>query len=217
MTDQFILYSYFRSSASYRARISLHYKKLPFLYVPVHLIKDGGEQHKDEYKRLNPQSQVPCLVHHGRPIGQSMAIIQYLEDVCHEPPLFPNIPYDRALVMQICETFNSGLQPFQNLAVLGELEKNWGATPEKKTEWIHHWNHIGLSTVETLLKKTAGDFAYGDKVTAADVFLVPHVFSAKRFNVDLSKYPNITRVNSNALELEAFQLAEPSRQPDYTP
>lgn len=214
MGDQFVLHNYYRSSASYRARIALHYKKIPFQYVPVHLVKSGGEQFRDEYKQLNPLSQVPCLVHNGRPITQSMAIIQYLEDICHEPPLFPSNSYDRAIVIQICEAINSGIQPLQNLNVASELTSRFQATTEQKSDWTLFWNQKGLSAVESMLAKTAGDFSFGDSVTAADCFVIPQVFSAKRFGVDLSPYPHILRVNENCLELEAFQLAEPSRQPD---
>lgn len=217
MNEQFTLYSYFRSSASYRVRIALHYKKIPFKYQPVHLLNNGGEQFADAYKKLNPQSQVPCLMHRERPISQSMAIIQYLEDICPEPVLFPHEPYGKAIVIQICEAFNSGIQPLQNLAVLGQLDEKFKASQDDKTNWIHHWNHVGLTGVEALLKKTAGEFCYGDTFTAADCFLVPHVFSAKRFGVDLSRYPVLLRVNEHAVALEAVQLAAPERQPDFTP
>lgn len=215
--DQILLYSYFRSSASYRVRIALHYKKIPFKYVPVHLVKNGGEQFSAEYKKLNPQGQVPCLVINGKPISQSMAIIQYLEDICPEPRVFPTDPYEKAIVIQVCEAFNSGIQPLQNLTVLTQLEAQCAASPEAKTKWIHHWNHVGLASIEEILKKTSGTHCFGDAITAADFFLVPQVFSAKRFGVEVSLYPNILRLNETALQHPAFQLAEPHRQPDYTP
>jgi len=216
MRDTFQLYSYFRSSASHRVRIALHYKSLPFEYVPVHLVKEGGEQFKPEYKKLNPHSQVPCLVHNGRPLAQSMAILEYLENICPQPPLFPIDPYERGLVIQICEIINSGIQPLQNLSVTAELEKRFHITAEQKTAWIHHWIQNGLNSVETILKKTAGAFCLGDTVTTADCFLIPQIFSAQRFGVDLSPYKQILLVNEHTSELEAFRLAEPSRQPDFS-
>lgn len=232
--EQVLLYNYFRSSASYRVRIALYYKKIPFKYIPVHLVNNGGEQFSTEYKKLNPQAQVPCLVMNGRPICQSMAIIQYLEDICPEPRVFPSDPYEKAIVIQICEAFNSGIQPLQNLTVLAKLESLLPAatsavtatatttatvTPitashDVKKDWIHHWNHLGLASIEELLKKTSGDYCVGDTITAADFFLVPQIFSAKRFGVDTSQYPNIMRINEHALDHTAFQLAEPARQPD---
>ena len=217
MDDSFVLYSYFRSSASYRVRIALHYKNISFKYSPVHLIQNGGEQYSTEYRKLNPQAQVPCLIHNNKPISQSMAIIQYLEDVCREPALFPNTAYEKALVIQLCELINSGIQPLQNLAVTAELTKNYSFTTEQKNNWIQHWNNLGLSSVEEMLKITAGDFCIGDTITAADCFLIPQIFSAKRFAVDVSKYPTILRICEHAGEVEAFQLAEPERQPDYVP
>jgi maleylacetoacetate isomerase len=215
MNSNFALYSYYRSSASYRVRIALHLKGIPFEYRPIHLLKNGGEQYSPEYKRLNPMSQVPCLIHNDRPIGQSMAIFEYLDNITQQPRLFPLDPFDRAMVIQICEAFNSGIQPLQNTSVTAALENTYGFTSAQKTEWIQHWNHKGLTGVEELLRKTAGEFCLGDTVTAADCFLVPQVYSAKRFNVDLTAYPHIRRIDEAANRLEAFQLAEPSRQPDF--
>lgn len=215
--SEILLYNYYRSSASYRVRIALHFKDIPFKYIPVHLIKDGGEQFSAEYKKLNPLAQVPCLVKDGRPLGQSMAIIQYLEDICPEPRLFPEDFYEKAIVIQLCEAFNSGIQPLQNLSVLAQLETQLGANQEAKNKWIQYWIHRGLESVEQLLSKTAGKYSFGDEITAADCFLVPQVFTAKRFNVDLAPYKNLMRVNMLALEHNAFQMAEPTRQIDYTP
>jgi maleylacetoacetate isomerase len=216
MDDAFVLYSYFRSSASYRIRIALHYKKIQFKYVSVHLMQNGGEQFTAGYRKLNPQAQVPCLIHNNQPISQSMAIIQYLEDVCREPALVPNSPYDKALVMQFCELINSGIQPLQNISVTNELAKNYNFSNEQKTNWIRHWNKMGLASLEETLKITAGHFCIGDTVTAADCFLIPQIFSAKRFGVDISIYPTILKICQQANELEAFQLAAPENQPDYT-
>jgi len=215
MKTDFALYSYYRSSASYRVRIALNLKGIKYEYRPIHLLKNGGEQFSADYRRLNPMSQVPCLIHNDRPIGQSMAICEYLDNITQQPRLFPLDPFDRAMVMQICEGFNSGIQPLQNTSVTGALEKKYGFTKAQLTEWIQHWNQKGLGGVEDLLKKTAGEYCLGDEVTAADCFLVPQVFSAKRFGVDLTPFPHIRRIEEAANRLEAFQLAQPSRQPDF--
>jgi len=215
MASAFILYNYYRSSASYRVRIALHLKKIPFEYRAVHLLKNGGEQFSPEYKRLNPLSQVPCLIHNDKPIAQSMAILDYLDNITQQPRLFPLSPFDRAMVIQICEGFNSSIQPLQNSSLMIALEKTYGLTSEQKTHWLNHWISNGLSGIEEILKKSAGVYCLGNEVTAADCFLVPQVFSSKRFNIDLSPYPTIQRIAEAANKLEAFQLAEPSRQPDY--
>jgi maleylpyruvate isomerase len=215
MATTFALYSYYRSSASYRVRIALNLKGIPYEYRPVHLLQNGGEQFSSEYKKLNPMAQVPCLIHNERPISQSMAIFEYLDNVTQQPRLFPADPFDRAMVIQICEAINSGIQPLQNTSVMASLEKTYGFTSAQKTKWIQHWNHKGLAGIEDMLKKTAGEFCLGDEATAADCFLIPQVFSAKRFNVDLSPYPHIRRIDEAAMRLEAFQLAQPSRQPDF--
>ena len=211
------LYSYFRSSASYRVRIALNLKSLNYEYIPVHLVKDGGEQHKDEYKNLNPSAELPTLLHGDKTLSQSMAIILYLDEVFSDFSLFPQDTFQKAKVIQACEIVNSGIQPLQNLAVTAELTKNYSFTTEQKNNWIQHWNNLGLSSVEEMLKITAGDFCIGDTITAADCFLIPQIFSAKRFAVDVSKYPTILRICEHAGEVEAFQLAAPERQPDYVP
>ncbi len=215
--NEILLYNYFRSSASYRVRIALHFKNVPFKYMPIHLVKNGGEQYSAEYKKLNPQSTVPCLVRNGLPLSQSMAIIQYLEDVCPDPRLFPTDPYEKALVIQICEAINSGLQPLQNLSVLNKIESQFKAANEDKNLWVQHWSQLVLTSVEEILKKTAGQYAFGDELTAADCFIVPQIFSAKRFNVDFNSYETIKRVYAQALEHPAVQMAAPEKQPDYVP
>ncbi|MEQ1666160.1 MAG: maleylacetoacetate isomerase [Bdellovibrionales bacterium] len=191
-SNSFKLYNYFRSSASYRVRIALHFKGIPFEYIPVHLVKDGGEQFLDNYKKLNPISQVPCLVHGDKTISQSVAIIEYLDEVVPTSPLYPKDAYQRALVRQICEIFNSSIQPLQNLIVLAELTNSFKANDAAKTAWIQRWNHNGLQAVESLIKTHASannnnndssliKYCFGDSFTAADCFLAPQIFSALRF------------------------------------
>lgn len=206
----FALYGYFRSSASYRVRIAMNLKNLNYEYKAVHLINNGGEQHNDEYKKLNPSEQVPTLIHNGRALGQSMAILQYLDEVSPENPLFPTDPFEKARVIQFCEIINSGIQPLHNLAVTDELARR--GLDDKA--WVIHVISKGLGTLEAFLKNSAGTYCFGGSVSAADAFLVPQVFAAKRFNTPTDNYPTLMRVYENCCRLEAFQKAEPARQPD---
>ena len=209
-----ILYSYFRSSASHRVRIALYLKGLEFEYRAVHLLNNGGEQFSSEYAKLNPSREVPALVHKGRAIAQSMAIIDYLDSVKPEPRLFPKDPFQRALVTQACEIVNSGAQPLFNLRVLNELEKRFGADQEKKNAWAGHWLHYSLKSLEDLLKPHAKGFCFGDEPTAADCFVNAHFASAERFKIDLASYPTLARIKANCAKLEAFRKAAPNAQPD---
>lgn len=211
--SEFTLYGYFRSSASHRVRIAMNLKNLKYDYKAVHLINNGGEQHNQEYKKLNPSEQVPTLVHNGKALGQSMAIVQYLDDVSPSTPLFPNDPFEKARVIQFCEIINSGIQPLHNLAVTDDLGRR-GLDEKARGEWVIHVISKGLSALESFLKDTAGTYCFGGQLTAADAFLVPQVFSAKRFNTPTDQYPNVMRVFENCCKLEAFKNAEPMNQPD---
>lgn len=213
----YTLYSYYRSSASFRVRIALHLKQLSFEYRPIHLLEDGGQQHKEEYRKLNPMGEVPCLIVDGVALGQSMAILQYLDATHPQPPFFPKDPMARARVIQACEIINSGIQPLQNLKVTQELEKMFGIDHDGQKKWIFTWVTRGFTGLERLISTTSGQFAFGDEVSAADIYIVPQVFAARRFQVDLSAYPNILRSNENCMKLEAFQKAFPDQQPDFPP
>lgn len=208
-----VLYNYFRSSTSYRARIALHHKGLKFQYEPVHLLNNGGEQHNPQYRHLNPAGEVPTLIHHGKAIGQSMAIIQYLDQVFHEKPVFPSSPLARAKVMQFCEGINCQ-HSLTNLKVMQKLEKDSGFSEEQKKQWTQHWMNQILSSCEKQLTDSQGNFCFGNEVSAADLFLIPMVFSAKRFSVDIQPYVKISKIVENCLHLEAFQRAHPMNQPD---
>ena len=212
--DHLVLFSYYRSSSSYRVRIALHFKELDFEYRAVHLVKDGGEQKKDDYLALNPMGEVPCLVHNGQAIAQSVAIIEYLEALKPEPRLYPGAAPGIARIRQVCEMVNSGIQPVQNLKVLKELDKRFHTGPEGKADWARLWIKRGFEALERKVRETAGQFCMGDEVTAADAFLVPQIFNAKRYQVDMDLFPTLNRINTNCLALAAFQKAEPSRQPD---
>jgi len=213
MSD-FTLYNYYRSSTSYRVRIALNFKKIPYDYKAVHLLNNGGEQHSPEYRKINPIGGVPALVHQGKVISQSRAIIEYLDMIHPEPKLLPSSAYEKALVNQLCDNINCEIHPLQNLRVMKSLEQKFAATPAQKDEWIQFWNREGLSACEKILQTTAGRYCLGDQLTMADLFVVPHLFSANRFKVDLSPYPYLLRINEECLKLEEFQLAHPHRQPD---
>lgn len=208
------LYNYFRSSTSYRVRIALYYKNLPFEYKPVHLLNNGGEQFFQDYKNMNPMSEVPTLIHEGLPLSQSMAIIEYLDEVFPSAPLFPKEVQRRARVRQFCENINSFMHPLSNLKVLQYLEVNHNYKQAEKEIWVQHWLQKGFEAAENLLKKSHGHFCFGDQITAADLFLIPQVFSAQRYKVELGPYPLIQKINEHCLTLDFFKKAHPFRQPD---
>lgn len=189
-------------------------KRLQYEYKPVHLLKDGGEQNKPEYRTLNPQGEVPTLVHDGKIIGQSLAILSYLDDIQPHPRLFPADPFMKAKVWQFCEVINSFMHPLANLKVLQKLERDHQFSQEQKTQWIQYWNNQGFKALETLLKEHSGQYSFGDKVTAADVVLVPCVFTAQRFQVDLTSFPLVRKINEECLKLDTFRKAHPGLQPD---
>jgi maleylacetoacetate isomerase/maleylpyruvate isomerase len=209
----FQLYNYFRSSPSYRVRIALHIKGLEFEYKPVHLLKDGGQQHSEEYRKLNPAREVPALVHESQVITQSMAIIEYLDECFPNPSLFPKEPGAKARVRQLCENINC-THSLQNLKVLQYLEKELGASEAQKQKWLNKWMERTFEVLEEVTTHTAGKFCWGDEVSAADLFLVPQVFSAKRFNIEIDRFKILHRINENCLKLEAFKKAHPHRQID---
>ena len=211
---KFTLYSYFRSSTSYRARIALHHKNINFEYKPVHLLDEGGQQNKPEYRELNPMGGVPTLVHGPHVISQSRAIIEYLDYLLSQNPLQPEDLFLRARMRQICDNINCEMHPLSNLRVTQYLEREWQKDEPARIAWIHHWYKIGLSATEKLLEDTAGTYAIGSEVTMADLFLVPHIFTSNRFKVPLENYPILRRVTENALKLPAFEKAHPFRQPD---
>lgn len=212
------LYNYYRSSTSYRARIALHLKKLDFEYKPIHLLNNGGEQHSAEYRALNPVGGVPTLVHEDKVISQSFAIIEYLDDAFPQTyRLLPQDPYLKAKVRQVCENINADIHPLQNLKLMQYLEKKHGYTQEQKDEWCQKWIHEGLSATEKILAATTRTYAFADQITAADLFIVPQIFSSLRFKVDISKYPTLSKINDNCLKLEAFQKAHPGKQIDTPP
>mgnify|MGYP003334602784 FL=1 len=211
------LYSYFRSSASYRVRIALNLKGLPYDIVPVHLLKDGGEQFSAEYRALNPDALVPSLqLADGDVLTQSLAIIEYLEEVYPAPPLLPTDPIDRAWLRSIALSIACDIHPIDNLRVLRYLQNEMGVSEDAKNRWYRHWVEQGLASVERVLArdKRVGRFCFGDAPGFADCMLIPQVANGQRMQCDLSGMPTILRINQACLQLEAFAKAAPAQQPD---
>lgn len=208
------LYNYFRSSASYRVRIAMALKGLDFDYKPVHLAKN--EQFNESYAAVSASRLVPLLKDGDALVTQSMAIIEYLDETHPEPPLLPSKPIDRAYVRSIVQQLACEIHPLNNLRVLKYLKRTVGVNDEVKDAWYHHWISSGFAALEEYLVADgrAGKLCFGDTPTIADICLVPQVFNASRFNVDMSPYPTIRRICEHANTLDAFARAEPGVQPD---
>lgn len=209
-----ILYSYFRSSAAYRVRIALNLKGLDYEIRPVHLVK--GEQGEDDYRALNPQGLVPTLVDEGRVIGQSIAILEYLEETRPEPPLLPAAPDGRARVRQIADAIACDIHPLNNLRVLRHLKNELGTDEAARHRWYAHWIREGFVALERILAADgqSSDFCHGDRPGYADCFLIPQLYNAHRFDVPLEDFPIIRRIEANCLALDPFRRAAPEVQPD---
>ncbi|MGF6632862.1 maleylacetoacetate isomerase [Paraburkholderia sp. MM6662-R1] len=211
------LYSYFRSSASYRVRIALNLKGIAYEYLPVHLVRNGGEQLAPAYREINPDQLVPTLLDDaGASIPQSLAMIEYLDEIQPDPPLLPGDPAGRAYVRSLSLQIACEIHPLNNLRVLKYLTANLGLTEEAKLAWYRHWVEVGFESLETRLvaDRRTGRFCVGDAPTMADLCLVPQVFNAQRFSVDVDRFPILTRINENAIALAAFAHAAPDQQPD---
>ena len=211
------LYTYFRSSAAYRVRIALNLKELAYEAQPVHLLRDGGQHLADAYRAVNPSTLLPTLEDDdGAVIGQSLAILEYLEETRPQTPLLPADPAGRARVRALALTVVADTHPLGNLRVLKYIKGEMGLTEEVKLEWHRHWLRSGLETLEAMLAGDArtGVYSHGDTPTLADCCLVPQVFNAQRFEVDTGPYPTVMRINAACAALPAFQQAHPSQQPD---
>jgi len=210
------LYSYFRSSASFRVRIALGLKGLPFEVAPVHLLRNGGEQFASGYRRLNPGALVPTLEDDGVVLQQSLAIIEYLEERHPNPPLLPASAADRARVRAIALTVACEIHPLNNLRTLKYLSETLGVSDAAKSAWYRHWAEDGLATVEAMLEgdPRTGRFCHGEEPTLADCCLVPQIFNAQRFECRLGHVPRVMRVFEACMVLPAFQRAAPMAQPD---
>jgi maleylpyruvate isomerase len=211
------LHNYFRSSASWRVRIALLYKQIPFEYVPVNLIRDGGEQHTEAYRTVNPLGAVPTLEIDGLRLSESLAILEYLEETRPTPPLLPSTPALRAQARRAAEAVNAGIQPLQNLRVLSHVQTTFGVGDEGRKAWAGHFNAVGLTALERLVQQTAGRYVIGDQITVADVCLAPQLYSARRFGVDVQQFPTLLAIETELMKHPAFAGAVPSKQPDCPP
>ncbi len=205
-----MLYNYYRSSASYRVRIALNYKNLPYECKTVNLIKDGGEQHAAEYLKLNPQGLVPTLTDGDLVLTQSIAILEYLEEVYPEPSLLPQGALERANVRAVVDLIACDTHPLNNLRVLQYLKNELDVNDEQKTKWYQHWIAKSFTALEKILQKhIAGSYCFGDQVTMADICLIPQVYNAHRFKCAMQDYPRINQINKHCLTLSAFVDASP--------
>jgi len=200
------LYSYWRSSSAWRVRNVLQMKGIVYNYKAVNLLE--GAQASEQYAHVNPMKAVPSITIDGHTFAESVAIMEYLEETRPNPPLLPKDSYQRALTRQLVEMVVSDMQPIQNMKVLTKIGE------EKKAEWAKYWIDKGFEALEQQLKKTSGKYSLGDEVTLADCVLVPQVYNAIRWQVDMSKFPTISRVNEELSKLEAFKAAHPDVQPD---
>ena len=215
-SKKLVLHNYFRSSAAYRVRIAMNLKGLDYEYLSVHLTREGGMQFKDTYTALNPQQLVPLLDDDGFQLSQSLAIIEYLDEKYPAIRLLPDSLQGRARVRQLTLAIACDIHPLQNLRVLKYLTGKLALTEENKAEWIKHWLELGLTALEADLARapTRGKFCFGDTPTMADCALVPQLFSAARFNVDMQPYPTLRAIYEACEALPAIAAAHPARQPD---
>jgi maleylpyruvate isomerase len=207
------LYSYFRSSAAYRVRIAFNLKGLGYDTLAIHLQKEGGQNRKPAYRAINPQMRLPTLeLEDGERITQSLAIIEYLDEVHPQPPLLPSEPVARAQVRALAQLVACDIHPLNNIGPLRYLKNELGQDQFKIDAWYHHWVREGFDALEAMIRP--GPYAYGAEVTLADICLVPQVANARRLKVPLAPYPKIAAVDAACAELEAFEQARPENQPD---
>ena len=213
------LYTYFRSSAAYRVRIALNVKGVRVDTLPVHLRRQDGEQHGAAYRARNPQGLVPALEVDGKIIAQSFAIFEYLEETHPSPPLLPADPTERARVRAFALNIVCDIHPLNNLRVLEYLRRDLGQADAAVQRWYEHWIAEGFQGLEVLARthSAARRCVFGDRLTLADVCLVPQMFNARRFNCDVTPYPTLTSIDAQLTQLPAFIAARPDLQPDAEP
>lgn len=215
--DSLKLYSYWRSSAAFRVRIALNLKGLIYDIVPVHLTDEGGQQHAAPFHDINPQELIPVLVDGTRIIRQSMAIIEYLDEAYDgERKILPTTARERARVRALAQMVACDIHPLNNLRVMQYLEREFNTPQVERDRWSQHWIREGFTAIESLLaaNPSTGLFCEGDEPTLADICLVPQVYNARRWSVDMAPFPLIQRINAECMKLEAFERAQPENQPD---
>jgi maleylpyruvate isomerase len=212
------LYSFWRSSASYRVRIALNLKALPYQLHAVNLVRDGGEQFSAAFREVNPQSRVPTLVHNGQRFSQSLAIIEYLDEMFPDHRLIPRDPVDRARVRMLSQIIAADVQPLQNTSTTRYLKEQMHQDDAAVTAWLGEWIRRGLDAYDAHLKRDrlSGRFSHGETPTMADCCLIPQLYAAERFGVEPASYPRLALIAENCAALSAFAHAHPSKQPDAT-
>jgi maleylacetoacetate isomerase len=214
MTTPLVLHNFWVSSASHRVRIALHHKGLPFEYVSVPILQQDTDRFAG-YRAMNPQALVPTLIHGEVQLTQSLAILEYLEEIAPSPSLLPADPGGRARARSLAQYIVSEIQPLQNLRVFRYLKSEYGKTEEEGMAWRRHWVALGLDALEKELASPAtGTFCHGDAPTIADACLVPQVHAARRWGLEVERWPILTRIARHADTLEAFRKAAPESQPD---
>lgn len=206
------LYSYFRSSSAYRVRLVLAHKEIKFESIEVHLIKNGGEQLGAEHSARNPMQQIPTLVSGDLVLNQSMAIALWLEETYPQYKLLSSDSGTKYKQIEFCEIINSGIQPLQNLSVLNRLQQSYEFTDEMRLKWTQDSIFKGLTAIELFLQKTAGEFCFGNHFSLPDCFLIPQLFNAHRFAVNLNQFPLCAQIESTVLKIEKLKPAHPDQQ-----
>ncbi|PKF59167.1 maleylacetoacetate isomerase [Alteromonadales bacterium alter-6D02] len=208
------LYGYWRSSAAYRVRIALNLLGLEHKHHSVHLVQDGGQQHHDDYVTLNPTHLVPTLIDDELILSQSLAIIEYLDEKYGSHQLLSSSLEKRAQIRALAQDIACDIHPLNNLRVVQHLGHQAEFNANDKAQWMNHWMGVGFKALESKLQQTAGQFCVGDKPTLADICLIPQMYNARRFSLDLSAFPTLERIEKNCLALSAFDLAVPENQAD---
>lgn len=210
------LYSYWRSTAAYRVRLALELKGIDYDIVPVSLMPGVSEHRQDAYRERNPQMLVPFLEDGDIGIGQSQAILEYLEETRSNTPLLPESATERASVRSFCNSICCDIHPLNNLRVLLYLQEELGIADAQRDEWYAHWIHEGFRSAELIAAASDGPFVFGEAVTLADVCLIPQIYNARRFNVSLADFPHLVAIDAHCNQLPAFVAAKPDNQPDAT-
>ena len=219
VTDELVLYSYWRSSASYRVRLALALKSLPHRIEPIHLTEGGGQQHEVTYRSLNPQGLVPTLIHGDRVLTQSLAIIEYIDEQFPQTPLLPNSAEGRAKVRALSLVIASDIAPLANLRVLNRLSETCQAGDDDRQAWAKYWIQMGLEAFEQSLSTIhpnpeRAQFCWGNEPSMADCCLLPQVYNAQRFGCDLNPMPTIRAICAHLGHNERIESAKPENQPD---
>lgn len=208
------LYHYWRSTAAYRVRIALQLKNIECELLPVDLVADGGQQHSDTYRQLNPAGLVPTLIDGEVVLHQSMAILQYLEDRFPEPSLLPSMPAAKAKVLALCYDIACDIHPLNNLRVMNYLKNDCDQDGDGVLSWYHHWLKQGFTALEAeaVRHSSGGEYLWGDGLSLADVLLIPQVYNARRFNFALDAFPTLVAIDKHCRALPAFVAAAPESQ-----